>query len=150
VWFSFGLFLSIDVPESISCVAGSSVPASNMAVDQGKIHIINNSSQWDAKIDEAKATSKIVVVDFTATWCGPCRLMAPIFAELSKKFENLIFLKVDVDEVQDVTSKWEVRAMPTFLFIKNGEQLDKIVGANKEELERKCNQYATATVTSSA
>jgi thioredoxin 1 len=76
--------------------------------------------------------------------------MAPIFAELSKKFENLIFLKVDVDEVQDVTSKWEVRAMPTFLFIKNGEQLDKIVGANKEELERKCNQYATATVTSSA
>jgi len=41
-----------------------------------------------------------VVVDFTATWCGPCRLMAPIFAELSKKFENLLFLKVDVDEVQ--------------------------------------------------
>lgn len=44
--------------------------------------------------------SSQVVVDFTATWCGPCRLMAPIFTELSKKFLNLIFLKVDVDEVQ--------------------------------------------------
>jgi thioredoxin 1 len=47
-----------------------------------------------------KAIILQVVVDFTATWCGPCRLMAPIFTELSKKFENLIFLKVDVDEVQ--------------------------------------------------
>jgi len=131
-------------------VLGSSQSASKMAGDHGKIVVINNSTLWDAKIEEAKTTSKIVVVDFTATWCGPCRLMAPIFAELSKKFENLLFLKVDVDEVQDVTSKWEVRAMPTFLFIKNGELLDKIVGANKDELEKKCNQYATATVTSAA
>jgi len=121
-----------------------------MAGDHGHIHIINNSSAWKAKLEEAKSTGKIVVVDFTATWCGPCRLMAPIFAELSKKFENLIFLKVDVDEVQDVTAEWEVRAMPTFLFIKDGKQLDKIVGANKDELERKCSQYASTPVASTA
>jgi thioredoxin 1 len=125
-------------------------PAAKMAGDHGRIHIINNSSAWKAKLDEAKSTGKIVVVDFTATWCGPCRLMAPIFTELSKKFENLIFLKVDVDEVQDVTAEWEVRAMPTFLFIKDGKQLDKIVGANKDELERKCSQYASTPVASTA
>jgi len=111
--------------------------------DHGKIHIINNSAAFNEKLEEAESTGKIVVVDFTATWCGPCRLMAPIFLELSKKYENLIFLKVDVDEVQDVTSKWEVRAMPTFIFIKQKKQVDKIVGANKDELEKKCKQYAT-------
>jgi len=49
-----------------------------------------------------------------------------------------------------VTAKWEVRAMPTFIFIKDGKLLDKIVGANKEDLEKKCTRYATTTVTSSA
>uniref|UniRef100_A0A7I4CX43 Thioredoxin domain-containing protein n=1 Tax=Physcomitrium patens TaxID=3218 RepID=A0A7I4CX43_PHYPA len=84
-----------------------------------------------------------VLVDFTATWCGPCRLMAPIFVELSKKYENIIFLKVDVDEVKDVTSQWEVRAMPTFIFIKDGKSIHKVVGANKDELEKKCQQFAS-------
>jgi thioredoxin 1 len=114
-----------------------------MAGDHGKFHVISNSAAFDAKLEEAESTGKIVVVDFTATWCGPCRLIAPIFAELSKKYENLIFLKVDVDEVQEVTSKWEVRAMPTFIFIKNKKQVDKIVGANREELEKKCKHFAT-------
>jgi thioredoxin 1 len=83
------------------------------------------------------------VVDFTATWCGPCRVMSPIFIELSKKYTNLIFLKVDVDEVADVTSEWDIRAMPTFLFIKDGKQVDKIVGASKEELDKKVQHYAS-------
>ena len=113
--------------------------------DHGKIHVINNANVFNEKLEEAESTGKIVVVDFTATWCGPCRLMAPIFSELSKKYENLIFLKVDVDEVQDVTSKWEVRAMPTFIFIKQKKQVDKIVGANKDELEKKCKHYATTS-----
>jgi len=135
-------------------VIGVSKPArkrtSEMAGDHGNITIINKPAEWDAKIEEAKSTGKIVVVDFTATWCGPCRLMAPIFTELSKKFSNLIFLKVDVDEVQDVTAKWEVRAMPTFIFIQNGKQIDKIIGANKDELERKVAHFANLNVTASA
>ncbi|GLJ26486.1 hypothetical protein SUGI_0511590 [Cryptomeria japonica] len=78
-----------------------------------------------------------VVVDFTATWCGPCRIISPVFVELSKKYTNVVFLKVDVDELQDVTAEWEVQAMPTFIFIKDGKAIDKIVGAKKDELERK-------------
>jgi thioredoxin 1 len=114
-----------------------------MAGDHGNVHVVDSKRAWDSKIDEAQSTGKVVAVDFTATWCGPCRLMSPIFTELSKKYPSLIFLKVDVDEVPDVTSEWEIRAMPTFLFIKDGKQIDKIVGANKDELEKKVQYYAS-------
>ncbi|MCO5573745.1 hypothetical protein L7F22_027519 [Adiantum nelumboides] len=60
-----------------------------------------------------------VVVDFTASWCGPCKCIAPVFLELSEKNPNLVFLKVDVEEVNDVSTAYELRAMPTFLFIEN-------------------------------
>ncbi|XP_057849808.1 thioredoxin H-type [Cryptomeria japonica] len=92
---------------------------------------------WRSKLQEAKTSGKLVVVDFTATWCGPCRIISPVFVELSKKYTNVVFLKVDVDELQDVTAEWEVQAMPTFIFIKDGKAIDKIVGAKKDELERK-------------
>jgi thioredoxin-like negative regulator of GroEL len=54
-----------------------------------------------------------------------------------------LFRKVEGDFMQDVTSAWEIRAMPTFLFIKEGKQIDKIVGANKDELDRKVQHYAS-------
>ncbi|CAK9860750.1 unnamed protein product [Sphagnum jensenii] len=114
-----------------------------MAGDHGEVHVVESKGVWDDKIQYAKNQGKVIVVDFTATWCGPCRVMSPIFVELSKKYTNLIFLKVDVDEVADVTSEWDIRAMPTFLFIKDGKQVDKIVGANKEELDKKVQHYAS-------
>jgi hypothetical protein len=70
-----------------------------------------------------------------------------LFSNLSSSSFLLIF---DSLALQDVTAEWEVRAMPTFLFIKDGKQLDKIVGANKDELERKCSQYASTPVASTA
>ncbi|KAM1617226.1 hypothetical protein TB2_015876 [Malus domestica] len=84
-----------------------------------------------------------VVVDFTATWCGPCRFIAPIFAELARKNPEVTFLKVDVDELKTVTEEWGVEAMPTFLFLKEGKVVDKVVGAKKEELQLKVVKHAT-------
>jgi thioredoxin 1 len=118
--------------------------SSGAAGDHGNVHVINSSRAWQTKVTEAKTARKVIVVDFTASWCGPCKLMAPVFAELSRKFGQLVFVKVDVDEVQEVAAQYEVRAMPTFLFIKDGQQIDKVVGADKNELERKCNRYATS------
>lgn len=57
--------------------------------------------------------------------------------------ETLMFICASVFPCQDVTADWDIRAMPTFLFIKNGKQIDKIVGANKDELEKKVHHYAT-------
>ncbi|XP_002280947.1 thioredoxin H-type [Vitis vinifera] len=88
--------------------------------------------------------SKQVVVDFTASWCGPCRVISPFLAELAKKMPNVIFLKVDVDELETVAKEWEVEAMPTFLFLKEGNVVDKVVGAKREELVQKTEKHATA------
>ena len=93
--------------------------------------------EWNHQLELAKESGKLVVVDFTATWCGPCRIIAPIFAELAKTFTNAVFLKVDVDELQTVSQEWKVEAMPTFIFLKAGQVVDRIVGANKEELQKK-------------
>lgn len=85
----------------------------------------------DNNFDEivANATTPIIV-DFWAEWCGPCRMIGPIVDEISKEFEGKVVVgKVDVDNNPDITSKFGVRNIPTVLFIKNGEVVDKQVGA---------------------
>ncbi|XP_019234728.1 PREDICTED: thioredoxin H-type 2-like [Nicotiana attenuata] len=81
-------------------------------------------------------TKKLIVVDFTASWCGPCRFIAPFLSELAQKLPNVTFLKVDVDELKSVATDWAVEAMPTFMFLKEGNIVDKVVGAKKEELQQ--------------
>ncbi|KAG0496934.1 hypothetical protein HPP92_001625 [Vanilla planifolia] len=93
--------------------------------------------QWNQQLQIAIETKKLAVVDFTATWCGPCRVIAPIFADLAKKFPSVIFLKVDVDEMKSIAQDWAIQAMPTFIFLKDGTIVDKIVGANKDDLPKK-------------
>jgi thioredoxin 1 len=69
-----------------------------MAGDHGNVHMVNSKQLRETKIEDAKSRGKIIVVDFTATWCGPCRLMTPVSSELIKKYDILTFLEVDVDK----------------------------------------------------
>ncbi|KAM4808617.1 thioredoxin-like [Rhinophrynus dorsalis] len=85
----------------------------------------------------AEAGGKLVVVDFTATWCGPCKMIAPFFASLSDKYTDVVFIKVDVDDAQDVASHCEIKCMPTFHFYKNGDKIHEFSGANQASLEQK-------------
>ncbi|KAJ1261927.1 hypothetical protein BS78_09G066200 [Paspalum vaginatum] len=103
----------------------------------GNVHIIASKESWDQKIAEANRDGKTVVANFSASWCGPCRVIAPVYAEMSKTYPQLMFLSIDVDDMMDFSSSWDIRATPTFFFLKNGQQIDKLVGANKPELERK-------------
>ena len=85
----------------------------------------------DATFEEKVIKSdKLAVVDFSAEWCGPCRMVSPIVHELATEYEGRIVVgEINVDENPAVTAKYKVRNIPTVLFIKNGEVVDKQVGA---------------------
>ena len=86
-----------------------------------------------------KAGDLPLVVDFWATWCGPCRMVAPIIAELAEQYDGQIVVgKCDVEENEDLAAEFGIRNIPTILFFKNGEVVDKIIGAQpKAKIEEK-------------
>ena len=86
-----------------------------------------------------KAGNLPLVVDFWATWCGPCRMIAPIIEELAADFDGQIVVgKCDVEENDDLAAEFGIRNIPTILFFKNGEIVDKLIGAQpKAKLEEK-------------
>ncbi|CAG8732904.1 9664_t:CDS:2, partial [Dentiscutata heterogama] len=102
------------------------------------IKTINNLAEYRELI----ASKKLTVVDFHATWCQPCHMIAPVFNELSSKYRHANFAKVDVDQVQDVSETARVTSMPTFKFFKNGQEVAQLVGANANELRRLVAQHA--------
>ena len=81
--------------------------------------------------------TKPCVVDFYADWCGPCKMIAPRFEELSRVHSNVAFVKVNVDEAQSIAAHCAIRSMPTFHFYKNGHKVDEMIGADPSGLEQK-------------
>ena len=79
------------------------------------------------------------VIDFWATWCGPCRMLAPIIVELAKEYDGKVVVgKCDVEENEDLAQEFAIRNIPTVLFFKGGEIVDKVVGAvSKAKLDEK-------------
>ncbi|XP_028803015.1 thioredoxin H-type-like [Neltuma alba] len=112
--------------------------------EEGQVISCHNVDFWKQQLENGKQSKKLIVVDFTASWCGPCRFIAPVLADIAKKMTNVIFLKVDVDELRDVSEEWGIEAMPTFLFLKEGKLVDKVVGAKKEELQKTITKHAAA------
>ena len=88
---------------------------------------------------ELKAGNLPLVVDFWATWCGPCRMVAPIIEELAAKYDGQIVVgKCDVEDNEDLAAEFGIRNIPTILFFKNGEVVDKLIGAqSKAKFEEK-------------
>ncbi|CAG8509145.1 16899_t:CDS:2 [Funneliformis caledonium] len=95
-----------------------------------------------AQFNELIASQKLTVVDYHAVWCEPCRVIAPIFQQLSTKFRHVNFAKVDVDQAREVSEKEGVTSMPTFKFYKNGSEIAKLTGANPEGLRLLVEQHA--------
>jgi len=93
---------------------------------------------------------KLTVIDFHATWCGPCKTIAPTFEKLSKENPNVNFVKVDVDEAQEVAQKYSVTAMPTFVFIKGSDVVHSIRGAQSSALISSVAKYSSGSTSSAA
>lgn len=70
-----------------------------------------------------------VLVDFYADWCGPCKMMAPLLAQVSDETENVKFAAIDVDEAEGLAIKYGISSIPCMIYFKNGEEADRIVGA---------------------
>lgn len=101
--------------------------------------MINDDRQFYGEM--ASAGAKLVVVDFTATWCNPCQRIAPVFEQLSVKYPNAVFLKVDVDKCAETAAMEGVSAMPTFIFYRNHAKLGLCQGADPAGLETKIQQF---------
>ncbi|XP_012272610.1 thioredoxin-2 isoform X2 [Orussus abietinus] len=97
------------------------------------VYAIKDEADLQEKLKEAG--NKLVVIDFYATWCGPCKMIAPKLETLSEEMDDIVILKVDVDQCEALVSDYDVTSMPTFVFIKNGEKLESFSGANYEKLK---------------
>ncbi|KAJ5690353.1 Thioredoxin [Penicillium macrosclerotiorum] len=100
----------------------------------GKVIEITTPEEWDELV---KNSTDNIVVDFHATWCGPCKAIAPAIEKASEEEanENVKFYKVDVDQLAGVAADNGISAMPTFLFFKNGEKVETVRGANPPAIQ---------------
>ncbi|KAE8161564.1 thioredoxin-like protein [Aspergillus tamarii] len=114
----------------------ASDPAATMP--HGKVVEVDN-----PVIFKALTSSGPVVIDFFATWCGPCKAVAPVVGKLSETYTNVRFIQVDVDKNRQVAQEMNVRAMPTFVVFKDGKPYgDPIVGADMKALEGRIKEIA--------
>jgi len=108
--------------------------ADELAEVEDGIHSIATEDELAVLLEEAG--SRLVVVDYFADWCGPCKKIAPVFHDLARKAgSKVVFAKVDVDQARELSAAQGVKSMPTIQFFRNGKQVDQIVGADKQRLK---------------
>ncbi|KAF9998002.1 hypothetical protein BGZ80_004053 [Entomortierella chlamydospora] len=95
-----------------------------------------------AEYNDLIQSGKKVIVNFTASWCGPCKLIVPKFEELSKKYSDIEFVKVDIDKLRDVSHRAGITSMPTFQTYYNGLKSSQFVGASNAGLEGLVEDFA--------
>ncbi|KAK6715841.1 hypothetical protein SNK04_006796 [Fusarium graminearum] len=105
------------------------------------VHVIKNLAEFRDHLEK----HEVVIVDFWAPWCGPCRFISPVVERMSEEHGNdkVFFVKVDVDEAEDISQEYGIRAMPTFMVFKDGEKVGEIVGADPNKLEQMVRQFAS-------
>ncbi|KAK6160039.1 hypothetical protein DH2020_003420 [Rehmannia glutinosa] len=85
---------------------------------KGQLIAFHSSAKWKIHFEASKQTLKLIVIDFTASWCGPCQFIQPAINEFAEKYTDVEFIKIDVDEMNDVAQEFKVHVMPTFILIK--------------------------------
>lgn len=83
----------------------------------------------DASFDGAVSSNRLVLVDFWAAWCGPCKMMHPVFERLAKRYRGIRFARVNVDRSRRVAQRFSVQSIPTFIMFRDGREAQRMVGA---------------------
>ncbi|XP_010532878.1 PREDICTED: thioredoxin H8-like [Tarenaya hassleriana] len=109
--------------------------------DKPRVAEIKNKSQWRARLNALKDTDKLLVIDFTAKWCGPCKSLEPKLEEFAAKYTDVEFVKIDVDVLMSVAMQFNVHTLPAMVFVKRGQELDRVVGLKVDELLRKIEKF---------
>lgn len=102
-----------------------------------------NTSNWDNEVLKAEG---LVMIDFWAAWCGPCRMISPTVEELAKEYKGKVkVLKLNTDENSEIATRYKIMGIPTIMFFKNGVKLDQIVGVvPKQQLRAKIESFLKA------
>ncbi len=87
----------------------------------------------ETEFDTLLKSENLLVVDFTATWCGPCRVVAPLVEQLAQEHQDIKVVKIDVDQDKPLAKRYQVRSIPAVLIFKNGELVENLVGAKPYE-----------------
>lgn len=96
---------------------------------------VSNLTHWESLLKEYV----FIIADFSASWCGPCSAIAPLFEDLAQIYRNeILFVKVDVDKCSEVAEAYNVSSMPTFLSLISGQVVSTCVGANSAKLQELC------------
>lgn len=103
-------------------------------MENGNVESCHSKEEFNQNISKAKK-DQLIVIDFTASWCPPCKAIAPKYLEFSLQYTDVLFLKIDVDEVGEIAEQYNITSMPTFKFLKNENEIHSFSGADVNELK---------------
>ncbi|XP_046849065.1 thioredoxin-like [Xenia sp. Carnegie-2017] len=103
------------------------------------VRFLETKADFDSFLKANK--DKLVAIDFTAAWCGPCKIIGPVFEKLHEDFPNIVLAKVDVDENEETAAHCGISAMPTFQLYIDEKKIDSMTGANADKLKALVAKY---------
>jgi thioredoxin 1 len=108
----------------------------DQSVEQSTIHCVHSMQEFTLLTTFASSNNKLIILDASASWCGPCKAIKPYFEQLSKEYqEHYVFAHFDVDESPDISDVFQIHSMPTFIILKDSQVIEKLTGAKKDALK---------------